>query len=108
MFPRPMEWWSLPRMVDEFADWKFPQFWDDKQHLSRELKTRIIPEIEIKTPWDLFILFGPDATWADAQEHVLGWDYPVIGTKAEFDALLGAVSERGGGQSDDRTEDRDR
>ena len=97
MFPRAMEWWALPRRVKEFADWGFPQFWDDKQHLSQELKTRIIPEIDIETPWDLFILFGPDATWADAQEHVLGWDYPVISQKAEFEALLGATSGGGGG-----------
>ena len=36
----------------------------------------------------MFILFGPDATWADAENHVLGWAEPVIYHADELEALL--------------------
>ena len=97
MFPRPMEWWALPRMVEEFSEWEITQYWDDERRVSLELKERVVPEVEDEVPWDMFILFGPDATWADAEKHVLGWGEPVIRRTEQLEALLGAVSahERG-------------
>ncbi len=92
MFPRPQEWWALPGMVDEFADSGFVQYWDDERHLSTDVRRRLVPEIEDEVPWDLFILFGPDATWTDAQEHVLGWGEPVIQRADDLEALLAARS----------------
>ncbi len=92
-----MEWWALPRMAEEFSEWKISQYWDDERLVSSEVKERLVPEVENKVPWDLFILFGPEATWADAEKHVLGWGEPVIDRTEELEALLRAVSahERG-------------
>ncbi len=92
-----MEWWALPRMVEEFSEWGIPQYWDDELRVSLAVKERLVRELAEDVPWDLFILFGPEATWADAEEHVLGWGEPVIDRTEELEALLRAVSahERG-------------
>ena len=91
MFPRPQEWWALPGMVEEFSGWGVPQYWDDERKLSGEIRSRLVPTIDDQVPWDLFILFDRDATWADAQDHVLGWGSTVIGHREELDALLSAL-----------------
>ncbi len=95
MFPRPMEWWALPRMVKEFAQWGIPQYWDDQRGVSLAVKARIVPELEDEGPWDMFILFGPEASWADAETHVLGWGEPVIDETEKLEALLSAASDGG-------------
>ena len=87
----------LPRMVEEFSDWGMPQYWDDERRASREVKQRIVPEVKEKVPWDMFILFGPEATWIDAEQHVLGWGRTVIKTADELAALL---SDLPGGHGD--------
>ncbi len=92
MFPRPMEWWALPRMVEEFSEWGIPQYWDEERRVSLEVKERVVPEVENDVPWDMFILFGPEATWAEAEKHVLGWGEPVIQKTEKLEALLSAVS----------------
>ena len=92
MFPKPMEWWALPRMAEEFSEWGISQYWDDQRRVSFEVKQRLIPELEDEVPWDMFILFGPEATWAEAEKHVLGWGEPVIKKKQELEALLSAIS----------------
>ncbi len=88
MFPRLMEWWALPGMVEEFAGWGVPQYWDDENLLSREVKRRIVPEVDSEIPWDIFILLGPEATWATAEEHVLGWGGTVVQEMGRLKALL--------------------
>ncbi len=97
VFPRLMERWALPRMAEEFSEWKISQYWDDERRVSLELKERVVPEVEDEVPWDMFILFGPEATWADAEKHVLGWGEPVIHRTEKLEALLSSVSahERG-------------
>ncbi len=92
MFPRLMEWWALPRMAEEFTPWGKPQYWDDERHLSREIKERLVRQVEEEVPWDLFILFSPEATWAEAENHVLGWGAPVIDVAEKLEALLLAIS----------------
>ncbi len=92
MFPTPMEWWALPRMAEEFSEWEISQYWDGERRVSQELKERIVPELEDEVPWDMFILFGPEATWANAEKHVLGWGEPVIHRTEKLEALLRAVS----------------
>lgn len=86
MFPRPQEWWSLPGVVEEHG--AFVQFWDDERFVSAEVKQRIWPDYDGDTPWDLFILFDGEATWATASEHVVGWGTTVIGESETLDALL--------------------
>ncbi len=95
MFPRPLEWWALPRMVEEFSEWGAPQYWDDQRHVSLEVRRRIAPGVEDRVPWDMFILFGPGATWADAEKHVIGWVEPVIHHTDELETLLRAASTGG-------------
>ena len=92
MFPRLMEWWALPRMAEEFSEWEISQYWDDERRVSLEVKERVVPEVKNEVPWDMFILFGPEATWADAEKHVLGWGEPVIHRTEKLEALLSAVS----------------
>ena len=92
MFPTPMEWWALPRMTEEFSAWGMPQYWDGERHVSLVVKERLLPELQDEVPWDLFILFGPEATWANAEKHVLGWGEPVIDRTEKLEALLSAVS----------------
>ena len=87
-----MEWWALPRMVEEFSEWGIAQYWDEERHVSLEVKRRVVPDVDDDVPWDMFILFGPEATWADAEEHVLGWGEPVIQRKEELENLLTAIS----------------
>ncbi len=94
MFPRPMEWWALPSMVEEFSEWGISQYWDDERRVSSEVKERLVPDVESDVPWDMFILFGPEATWDDAEKHVLGWDEPVIHRAEKLEALLSTVSAR--------------
>ena len=79
-------------MVQEVSNWGVAQYWDDDRHVSREVKQRIVPEVEEEVPWDMFILFGPEATWANAENHVLGWGRPVIERTEELAALLSAAS----------------
>ena len=93
MFPRPMERWALPAMAEEFAGWGMSQYWDDEHRVSAAVKERLIPEVEEDVPWDMFILFGPEARWADAERHVLGWGRPVIDRAEELATLLSAVPE---------------
>ncbi len=104
MFPRPMEWWALPRMVEEFSEWGIPQYWDDERRVSLAVKERIVPEVEDEVPWDIFILVGPEANWADAENHVLGWGKPVIHKTEQLEALLSAIS----AHERDRVPDADR
>ncbi len=87
-----MEWWALPRMTAEFSEWGIPQYWDEERLVSLEVKKRVVPDVKSDVPWDMFILFGPEATWADAEKHVLGWGEPVIDRTEELEALLSAVS----------------
>ena len=82
-------------MAEEFSGWGIPQYWDDERHVSQAVKERLVPEIEQEVPWDLFILFGPEASWADAEQHVLGWGEPVIDEAKKLEALLSAVPEGG-------------
>ena len=89
-----MEWWALPRMAEEFSEWGIPQYWDDARHLSLDVKQRLVPKIADEIPWDLFILFGPDATWAEAENHVLGWGEPVLHKAEKLKALLSTISAR--------------
>ena len=79
-------------MAEEFSGWGMPQYWDEELRVSIEVKERVVPDVKDDVPWDLFILFGPDATWADAEKHVLGWGEPVIDRAKEFEALLSAIS----------------
>ena len=97
MFPRPMEWWALPKLVEEFSEWGVPQYWDDERRVSLAVRERLVPEIEDEVPWDLFILFGPEASWADAEKHVLVWGEPVIDQAGKLEAVLSTAS--GGGSS---------
>ena len=97
MFPKPMEWWALPRMAEEFSAWGIPQYWDEERHVSQAVKERVVPEIDADVPWDLFILFGPEASWADAEKHVLGWGEPVINQTEKLESLLSTVAERNRG-----------
>ena len=92
MFPSPMEWWALPRMTEEFSEWGITQYWDDERHVSLEVKDRLVPDVKEEVPWDMFILFSPEATWAEAEKHVVGWGRPVIERTEKLDALLSAVS----------------
>ena len=69
------------------------QYWDDDLHTSNEVKQRIVPKVEEKVPWDMFILFGPEASWADAGNHVLGWGRTVIDEFDELAGLLAAASQ---------------
>ncbi len=87
-----MEWWALPRMVEEFSEWGISQYWDDERRVSLEVKERVVPEVEDEVPWDMFIVFGPEATWAEAEKHVLGWGEPVIHKTENLEALLSAIS----------------
>lgn len=91
MFPRVQERRALPGMIEEFASAAFDQFWDDERNVSVEAKQRLVPGVEDKVPWDLFILFGREASWADAQDHVLGWGEPVIDRVEKLDALLSSL-----------------
>ncbi len=86
MFPRPQERWSLPGAVEEFE--AFVQFWDDERIVSAEVKQRIWPDYDGEIPWDLFILFDTQATWATANDHVIGLGRTVIGESDKLDALL--------------------
>ncbi len=95
MFPRLMEWWALPRMAEEFTSWGKPQYWDDERHLSLEIRERLVRQVEEEVPWDLVILFSPEATWAEAEKHVLGWGRTVIGEAEKLEALLLAISRDG-------------
>ncbi len=81
-------------MTEEFSAWGIPQYWDEERRVSLEVKERVVPEVESDVPWDMFILFGPEATWADAEKHVLGWGEPVIHRVETLEALLSAVSAR--------------
>ncbi len=94
MFPTPMEWWALSGMVEEFSEWGVTQYWDDQRHVSLAVKNRLVPDVEEEVPWDMFILLGPEATWDDAEKHVLGWDEPVIHRAEKLEALLSTVSAR--------------
>ena len=96
MFPRMQERWSLPGAVGELA--RFRQFWDDERGVSAEVKERILPGYEGEVPWDLFILFDPQATWGDASQHVRGWGAPVIAEKDRLDALLGSLQRAAKGE----------
>ncbi len=86
MFPRPSERRALPEAVEEYS--RFTQFWDDERQLSSQVKQRILPGYEGDRPWDLFILFDPDATWDSAGEHIVGWGRTVMQEKDQLDALL--------------------
>ncbi len=86
-----MEWWALPRMAEEFTEWGIPQYWDEELRVSLAVKERVVPDVESDVPWDLFILFEPEATWADAEKHVLGWGEPVIDEAEKLEALLAAI-----------------
>ena len=44
MFPRPLEWWALPRMAEEFTEWGIPQYWDEELRVSLEVKERVVPD----------------------------------------------------------------
>ena len=79
-----MEWWALPRMAEEFSKWGTPQYWDEERRVSSEVKDRIVTDVQESVPWDMFILFGPDATWQDAEKHVIGWGRTVIGNRAKL------------------------
>ena len=96
-----MEWWALSGMVEEFSEWGMPQYWDDERHVSLEVKERIVPEVEEEIPWDMFILFSPEATWSEAEKHVIGWGRPVIERTEKLDALLSAIQHRGTHELDD-------
>ncbi len=86
MFPRPAEWWMLPRMVKEFSG--LEQFWDHERTVSAVVKERIVPDFSGDVPWDLFILFDAEATWGTAGEHVIASGYTVVETqKALFEEL---------------------
>ena len=92
-----MERWALPKMVEEFSEWGVPQYWDEERYVSRDVKRRIVPDVEDEVPWDLFILIGPEAMWRTAQEHVLGWGEPVINEAKRLEALLSEISGGSGG-----------
>ncbi len=92
MYPRPMEWWALPGMVEEFAD--FEQFWDNERTVSADVKRRIVPAFDGEIPWDMFILFETEARWTTAGEHVTASGYTVLHTQAELFAALGDVPRR--------------
>ncbi len=81
-------------MAEEFSEWGIPQYWDEERRVSLEVKKRVVPDVKSDVPWDMFILFGPEATWADAEKHVLGWGEPVIQRIEKLEALLSAVSAR--------------
>ncbi len=89
MYPRPMEWWALPGMVEEFAG--FEQFWDDERTVSADVKRRIVPAFDGEIPWDMFILFGTEARWTTAGEHVTASGYTVLHTQDELFAALGRL-----------------
>ncbi len=81
-----------PWQKDSFR--RISQYWDDARRVSLEVKQRLVPEVEDEVPWDMFIVFGPEATWAEAERHVLGWGKPVIHRTEKLEALLSAASAR--------------
>ncbi len=97
VFPGLLERWALPGMVEEFSGWGAPQYWDDERYVSLDVKRRIVPDVEDEVPWDMFILFGPEATWRTAEEHVLGWGEPVIYEAKRLEALLSEIPGGSGG-----------
>lgn len=82
-------------MVKEFSGWGVPQYWDEERHLSLEVKRRIVPDADDEVPWDMFILFGPEATWKTAGKHVLGWGEPVIRQAERLETLLSEILRKG-------------
>ncbi len=88
MFPRPAEWFALPRTIGEYADAPIVHYWDDTRRIGVEFKQRVIPNFDGEIAWDAFILFDSRATWANAQDHVLGWGSTVVDQEEQLFALL--------------------
>ncbi len=88
MFPRVAERRALPKMTAQYAESPGTQYWDDSKRLGIELKQRIVPAFKGDVVWDTFLLFGPEATWADAEDHLQVWGYPIVEQKEQLFATL--------------------
>ncbi len=88
MFPRPAERRALPKTIKEYSDAPIIHYWDDTRQIGVEFKQRVIPDFDGETAWDAFILFDREATWATAQDHVLGWGSTVVDEEDQLFALL--------------------
>ena len=88
MFPRPVEWFALPRTASEYADGPITQYWDDSERIGVEFKQRIIPDFDGDVARDVFILFDREATWENAGKHVLGWGSTVLSEQDRLFAML--------------------
>ncbi len=92
-FPRDLEEDALPGMVEQFARTSVNQFWDGDTILGREFLARIVPEfLGGDAVWDTFVLFGPEATWADAGDHIIAWDYTVSDKREALFAALARLT----------------
>ena len=88
-FPRELEVEALPEMAARYTPSGAAQYWDGDRRLGRLFLDRIVPEfLGGDAVWDTFVLFGPDATWGNAQDHIIAWDYTVEGHTKELFAAL--------------------
>ena len=88
-FPRDLEEGALPEMSAQYAPSGATQYWDGDTRLGRVFLDRIVPEfLGGDVVWDTFVLFGPDATWANARDHIIAWDYTVEGHAEQLFAAL--------------------
>ena len=73
-----------PEVADLLVDDRAHHYWDGDKELGRFV-ARLIGRDDGAAAWDIFLVFGPDATWGDRPEAV---GSPVISDSGQLDQAL--------------------
>lgn len=78
---------DLSRRV--LPDPRVTQFWDGSELTSRWFAENV--EHSAVPAWDVYYLYGPDATWTGAPEPLVGSGGSIIGRSSELEQAIGAL-----------------
>jgi len=73
-----------PQVADLLVDERARHYWDGDTHLGRFVAT-LLGRGDGAAAWDIFLVYGPDATWGDRPEAV---GSPVISDAGQLGQAL--------------------
>lgn len=79
--------------ADLLTDPRVLHFWDEKRVVGSWFGRHPDYMGSDSVLWDAYLLYGPEAYWAEAPSHRVGWGRTIVGTRRQLEKeLLGLLS----------------
>ena len=82
---------AVPGAVALLPDSRVTHYWDATRTSGDFFKKNVAPHITSSIAWDMFFLYGPDATWEEVPNPLIEMGRTIIGTSASLEFEFGRL-----------------